>query len=92
MIDLKNSRANTATIIDSEIDILKSVRNSIAVMRKYKEDNRLISDVKAFVAEDVFAELKKTGVMTQSVVGRYFLDNTPIFELKDYPRGYVSVE
>lgn len=74
------------------MNVIEQVRNTIEVMRKYKEDNRLISDLRAFVSEDVFAELKQAGVMTQSVVGRYFLDNTPIFELKDYPRGYISVE
>lgn len=74
------------------MDILERVRNSIAIMRKWKEDNRQISDMRAFVSEDVFAELKQTGVMTMSVAGRYFLDNTPILEVKDYPRGYISVE
>lgn len=74
------------------MDILKTVRDCIAAMHKYKRDNRLISDIRAFVSEDVFAELKKTGVMTRDAVGKYLLDGVHCFELKDYPRGYISVE
>lgn len=74
------------------MNAVEQIRNSINVMRKYKQDNRLISDLRVFVSEDVFAELKQTEVMTMSVAGRYFLDNTPVFELKDYPKGYISVE
>lgn len=75
------------------MDILNKVRNAIKVMRKFKEDNRMTSELKVSVAEDVFDILKSTGMMTQDYTGRYFLDNVPVYVLHDeYPEGYVAVE
>lgn len=73
--------------------VLEQVRNAIKVMRKFKEDNRMTSELKVSVAEDVFDILKSTGMMIQDYTGRYFLDNTPVYVLHDeYPAGYVAVE
>lgn len=74
------------------MNVIEQVRNAIEVMRKFKADNRLISDIKACVAEDVFAGLKSAHMMTKDTFGRYSLDGVPVFELKDYPKGYISVE
>ena len=73
--------------------VLEQVRNAIKVMRKFKEDNRMTSELKVSMAEDVFDTLKSTGMMIQDYTGRYFLDNTPVYVLHDeYPEGYVAVE
>lgn len=74
------------------MDILKKVRESIAVMRKYKEDNRLIDELKVSVSSDVLEALMRTGELTMNIVGRFFLDNVPVVELKDWPEGFISVE
>lgn len=74
------------------MNVIEQVRNAINVMRKYKADSRLICDIKACVAEDVFADLKNAHVMTRDTFGRYSLEGVPVFELKDYPKGYISVE
>ncbi len=74
------------------MDILKEVRNAIDVMREYKRTHRLISTLNVYAAEDVFAELKKTGVMIQNYAGKYFLDHVMVTELVGYPKGYFSVE
>ncbi len=52
----------------------------------------MIGDMKCFVATDVYEKLKETGVMRHDICGKYWLDNIPVFELKGYPPGYVSVE
>ena len=74
------------------MNVVEQVRNAIKVMRKYKADSRLICDIKACVAEDVFADLKNAHVMTRDTFGGYSLEGVPVFELKDYPKGYISVE
>ena len=74
------------------MNVIEQIRNSIKVMRKFKADNRMVCGVKACVAEDVFADLKNAHAMTRDAVGKYLLDGVPVFELKDYPRGYISVE
>lgn len=75
------------------MDILNKVRNAIKVMRKFKEDNRMTSELKVSMAEDVFDQLRDTGAMAQSYTGRYFLDNVPVYVLRDeYPEGYIAVE
>ena len=50
--------------------VLEQVRNAIKVMRKFKEDNRMTSELKVSVAEDVFDTLKSTGMMIQDYTGR----------------------
>lgn len=88
-------RQNVGILVTKDMnvkDIIEQVRNAIKVMRKYKADNRLISDIKAYIAEDVFDKLVFAHVMTQDTFGRYSLDGVPVFELKDYPEGYISVE
>lgn len=88
-------RQNVGILVTKDMnlkDILEQVRYAIDVMRKYKEDNRLISDIKACVAEDVFDKLVLAHAMTRDTFGGYSLEGVPVFELKDYPKGYISVE
>ena len=74
------------------MDILNEVRRGIELMREYKFTHNLIRTLKIYAAEDVFEELKKTGVMVKNYAGKYFLDNIMVTELKGYPKGYFSVE
>jgi len=78
-------------------ELIEQVRSSIAAMRKYKRDNRLIGSIQVFVASDVLSNLKKTGQLVSDPRGNYKLDNYPVFKVNTcpeengYPRGYYAV-
>ena len=81
---------------DEQMDILEKVRESIEVMRRYKRSNRLIDTLEVVAVDDVFEELKKTGVMSRNKEGKYFLDGVLVTRVcggdRGYPNGYFAVQ
>ena len=70
---------------------LGRLTHGIDVMRKYKEDNRLITDLRIDVGQKVFDQLCEDGLIDKTEQGKNEFRGIPLFVMANYPADYICV-